>query len=523
MRRRTAPLTRHRGRSSFAGGDARSMNSTSQDEQWPTEAGVRADLERQPHLFMRLAENALTVAESLRDNYFKNTAQFVSALRKAMRREEPVLRTFDVADTAWSEVQGEVVTFIDGGVGQVRISSQVPILLRVGSYCVRTGERRLAEREAFGYYPIVLGDLEGGTKTRKDFIDIVRITAELLGGLAALERTPDLDVLMFHGPLVYLVGSYAGHTPFTERDIDLFLGQYGHDATSGRDMKEDFLHEARLDIYSKMTQESDDWSNRRVFEPLAWIAYLYRRLIRTAAGRDPVPVISGVVERGTMREFIQGTLLDRVFRGLRANGRADYFNLIYGRSDLTSSEALLDRLGYRDALLLAMLMRPGEYSESWEMIGKYEGLREGSINLPGDSRRGRADWSALRPPNVFGFPKVHGCYVHVSDVTEPIRVEVFPELGDDQVERAARRAYLYARLLPGYGFPVGLDIADKYAHVPTWLTDAYSKLIRYHLSVSLQRGEITDAQMQRLLVQAIYMTHRDWLFRPGAEVQYGRN
>ena len=81
---------------------------------------------------------------------------------------------------------------------------------------------------------------------------------------------------------------------------------------------------------------------------------------------------------------------------------------------------------------------------------------------------------------------------------------------------AARRAYLYARLLPGYGFPVGLDIVDKYAHVPAWLTSAYGKLIRYHLSASLQRGEIKDAEMRRILVQAIYMTNRGWLYRPNA-------
>lgn len=95
-----------------------------------------------------------------------------------------------------------------------------------------------------------------------------------------------------------------------------------------------------------------------------------------------------------------------------------------------------------------------------------------------------------------------------------MRVEVFDELGDEQIGEAARRAYLYSRLLPGYGFPAGLDIADKFAKVPAWLTDAYGKLIRYHLGVSLQKGEINDAQMRRILVQAIYMTHRDWLFRP---------
>ena len=194
-----------------------------------TEAGVREEIQRQPHIFTKLAENALTVSESLRDNYFKNTAKFVRDLRRAIaqqheggRPETPILDVQSVGDIDWSQVQDEVVTFIDGGLGQVQISSQVPILLRVGSYCVKTGERRISEREQFGYYPVILGDIEGGSKERKDFPDIVRITAELLGGLSALERTPNLKLLMFHGPLVYLMSAYAGHTPFTENDIDLF-------------------------------------------------------------------------------------------------------------------------------------------------------------------------------------------------------------------------------------------------------------------------------------------------------------
>src|SRR2546422_107508 len=153
---------------------------------------------------------------------------------------EPILVCTRADELKWSDLQGEVVTFIDGGVGQVEISSQVPLLLRVGSYRVRTGERRLTEREQFGYCPIILGDLQGGSKERKDFIDIVRITAELLGGLSALARTPDMRVLMFHGPLVYLVGNYAGHTPFTEKDIDLFLHQYAADPEQGKELKADF-------------------------------------------------------------------------------------------------------------------------------------------------------------------------------------------------------------------------------------------------------------------------------------------
>ena len=482
------------------------------------EEQVREDLQRQPHLFMKLAQNALTVAESLRDNYFSNTAKFVAHLRQAMldaaegRRQDSVLSTQFVENVEWSKLQGEVVTFIDGGVGQVQLSSQVPILLRVGSYRVRTGERYLTEREHFGYYPVILGDLEGGSKERRDFVDIVRITAEMLGGLSALDREPDLRVLMFHGPLVYLMGGYAGHTPFTEKDIDLFLQQYAANADQGREIKEDFLSQAKLDIYPKMTERSSEWSRLRLFEPLSFIAYLCRRLISLALKREPTPIIAGVVERGALREFSEKVLLDRVFRNLREKDNEDYFNEMYGRTDLSSPKALLDRLGYTDALLLAMVLEPGQVSESWP-IAKYDGLRQGDVTLPGEAGASRVNFAPLKSATI-GFPQVVGSYVQISNTTEPIRIEVFSDLGNNQIIEATRRSYLYARLLPGYGFPVGLDIADKHAHVPAWLTDAYSKLIRFQLSLSLQRGEISDSEMRRILVQAIYMTNRDWLYRP---------
>jgi hypothetical protein len=463
-----------------------------------------------------LIQNSLTVAESLRRNYFKNTAEFVRLLRSKIRKIRQTGETFfhaiDVTGLDWLDMRDEVVTFIDGGVGEVRIASQVPLLLRVGSYRVKLGERRLSEREQFGYYPIILGDLQGGSKERKDYIDIVRITAELLGGLSALVRTPDLRLLMFHGPLVYHVGAYAGHTPFTSQDIDLFLHQYTTDSRLARELKNSFLAKAQVDIYPQMTDRPDEWVRRELFEPLAWMAFLYRQLIRVAKQRSPSVIIAGVVERTPSREFIESQLLERVFHGLRQKNNVDYFNRIYGRTDLTSPKALLDKLGYTDTLLLAMLLDPGQMSEPWK-VDKYSGLREGNLTLPGDSTREIVRFSPLKPSRI-GFPRVQGSYVHVSETTEPIRIETFLELGEDQLEKCALRAYRYARLLPGYGFPVGLDIVDKYAHVPEWMTNAYGKLIRLHLAESLQRGEISDKHMRKIIIEAIYMTHRDWLFRP---------
>lgn len=492
------------------------MSAELPNDNWTTPQAVEDDL-REPHLYLRLAENALTVAQSLQNNYLKNTATFITDLRHSLRRPEPLIAVGRSDQLDWQDLQSEVVTFIDGGVGQAQISSRTPLLLRVGSYSVRTGERVLSERERFGYYPIVLGELEGLSKDREDFVDIVRIVAELLGGLSALERHADLRVLMFHGPLLYLISPYAGHTPFTEADIDLFLHQYAMEPSQGRNLKEQFLAEARLDIYPRMTAErADELSERRLFEPLAWLAYLYRRLIAEANNRTPVPIVTGVVERSRHSEFCMDVLLSRVFRQLRINHQTDYFNKLFGRTDLTSEQALLERLGYTDSLLLGMLLRPGEYSEPWVMERTSIGLRRGQMRLPGNGLSSLVNWAVLKPNEPFGFPSVTGCYISVSEATEPIRVETFTALGPDQTEAAAQRAFLYSRLLPGYGFPVGLDIVDKFAHVPAWLTRAYGKLIRNHLSASLHRGDIGDAELRRIIIQAIYLTNRDWLYRPEA-------
>jgi len=492
------------------------MSKENKSEHWYSEQGVQEDLQRQLHLFKSLIQNSLTISVSLRDNYYKNTAKFVRALRNNLRKSSPVIKTCTVANTKWSELQGEVVTFIDGGIGRAKIANPAPILLRVGSYCVRTGERNLAEREKFGYYPIILGDLVGGDKQRADFPDIVRITAELLGGLAALKRTPDLRVLMFHGPLVYTVPFYMGHIPFTEQDVDLFLHHYAHDQNQAQQLKKDFLKEAQIDIYPRLADDrSDEWVRRRLFEPLSWMAFLYRRLIEEASQRTPRPIIAGIVERGELREFSETVLLENAFRRLRQKNQADYFNQIFGRTDLTSPKALLDKLHYTDSILLGMLLEQGQYSEAWE-IDKYRGFRQGKVSLPGETGSDDVDFTVLRPGEI-GFPRVNGCYVKVSDTTEPFRIEVFDALGPDQIPQAVTRAYLYAQMLPGYGFPVGLDVADKFARVPQWLTDAYSKEIRYKLGISLQNGEISDAEMRRILIRDMYMTQRDWLFRPDTE------
>jgi len=474
---------------------------------------VGQEIVKRPHIFVALVQNALTVARSLRENYFVNTARLVSEIKIKTRGDngsgtgdsEGPLFTVQKVDTSksWDDYRGEQIAFIDGGVGSVEILGQVPILLRVGAYKVRTGETVLSRREEFGFYPVILGDLAGGSKERKDYPDLVRIIAELLAVLHTLQRYPDLDVLVLHGPLVYLMGQYAGHIPFTEEDMDIFLRNYGLE----QNLKEEFQDEAQR-IYPQMTEQwrSSSWVGRLEgrYEPICVIRFLLWKILHLICDeqRPRRTLICGVAERGALSEFVRRF----VFR--RALERdPDFFNRIFGRDDINSPQAAVDRLGYNDPLLLSMLLEPGEYSEPFDM-DKYGGFRRAEIADV------RLNYTIFRPDGPFPFPKITGFYLQVSENTFPIRVEVFGELAEEQLREIAQRVHLYSTLLPGYAFPVGLDIADKFAKIPQWLTDAYGKLIKYHLREQLYLGEITDEQLRKIIIQALYATQRDWLFRP---------
>jgi hypothetical protein len=55
----------------------------------------------------------------------------------------------------------------------------------------------------------------------------VHIITKVLAVLHILHRYPRLDVLVLHGRLVYLMGQYAEHMPFTDEETFLFRRNYG--------------------------------------------------------------------------------------------------------------------------------------------------------------------------------------------------------------------------------------------------------------------------------------------------------
>ena len=78
-----------------------------------------------------------------------------------------------------------------------------------------------------------------------------------------------------------------------------------------------------------------------------------------------------------------------------------------------------------------------------------------------------------------------------------------------------RPLYHTARLLPRYAFPVGLDIVDKYAKVPDWLSKNISaRMAARVLNRTIAEGDARlVAQVRRLLAH----TPRDFFYRPNSQ------
>jgi len=86
--------------------------------------------------------------------------------------------------------------------------------------------------------------------------------------------------------------------------------------------------------------------------------------------------------------------------------------------------------------------------------------------------------------------------------------------GPGEIRFAIEMIMHTSRLLPRYGFPVGLDIADKFAKVPAWMSKGIQNqhaviLLKHALKTGNQK---TIEYAKKMLVAR----GRDWLFRPKA-------
>lgn len=428
-----------------------------------------------PHILISMLSHVMELSS-------KDQIPFVSTLRVAadqMRQLlQPYIRRIERShQELWAEWYGSRISFADGGMARVSgIPSSAPMAMRVGIYTVVPGETDPHKREKWQLEPYVTGDIVNSPPdpdrpiaeppNRRRLLEASRYILELLTVVRHVESQPAPEIVFLHGPLVNTFEMYDEGEPNYIPSVDPdFLGSYGIDH-----------EEVNRTIASIPTNSRNEemWNHC-----MAVYGYLLKRVFDTK-----IPLV-GVVERSASTTFSRAVLDELRERGATTR---DHARRLWDA---------VRKFKIQDDLLFGCILDEGEYIDP---ILLHKNV----------ARRAREPWQ----PVVGQYPNPHATYLKTSATTFPFRVEFngVPENGP--LERIMRLLFHTSLLLPDYAFPAGLDIVDKYAKVPDWLSRGVSTAAAAQiLAKAWKTGEPKVLyQVRRLLSQS----PRDFYFRPTA-------
>jgi hypothetical protein len=428
-----------------------------------------------PHIITALFTHLFSIRTEDNIHFPIQVKKIGEQLRALLIMEAPTRRIRFIPKShldLWAGAQGKRFGFLDGGVARIpALPGLEPMALRVGVYSVRPGVAAAAERENWTMKPFVLGDLidsQRRTVQRPDprrFREAARYTLEPLMGLLHLRCYADTCALLLHGPLVNQFAEYDEGEP---NYVPFLSPQFLASVNLNRERILQTVQHIPNDA-----QGAPMWN-----QFMAVYAYVMNEIHSC-----PTP-IAGVVERPTGRAVTNALLADLEGAG------------VVNSSYVQKVKEILEQYDITDDFLFGCILREGEYLIPLPV----------EKNLP---RRARERWQ----PVVRQYPRPHALMLKSEDASFPFRVELNPA-AVAQHEFLARFLYHTARLLPRYSFPVGLDIADKYAKIPDWISRGIStELSAAVLRRAMRTGDAHIVTQIRLLLAR---GPRDFFFRPSA-------
>jgi len=358
----------------------------------------------------------------------------------------------------WDSVKGMKLGFIDGGVASISSLGSEPIAIRVGEYTVKPGIIG-DDRETFKFKAQLVDELYDYESSIFDeysdnfpkLLDMARIFTEAGAVYKSIKEEDKCDFLFLHGPLVNPAAPYADLPKFTNKALEMF-GLNRNDIIQG--------------VVPPPGYESH------------FIA-VYQYLLHSIFKSDTP--ICGIVERSAGSRIVSMTLLNQLAkRGFAME------------ADQIASSMKENRIS--DAILFSCLLKEGEYIRP--------------INIDKNELGKSPDrWKSV----IDNYPEPLTTYLKATDTSYPFRVELNKSFNEHS-QFIISLVYHMARLLPQYAFPVGLDIVDKFAKVPAWMTKQISKEQSAQiLSKALTSGRRDVVDLVRLYLSG---NSRDWLFRP---------
>jgi hypothetical protein len=414
---------------------------------------------REPHVLAEMMKLSLTQSSAAQKEFLEVLEGLAGAIRE-MLENAGLIQSVEIDHrTMWSDVAGKPISFVDGGMANVSSLGAEPVAIRVGSYNVIPGAAG-QDREAFQMEKQLVAELFDTTSSQGFFDDLfedpsklrdaARFCLEASAAVQCLGRDPKPAFLFLHGALVNPVSAYADeHFPsFSRKGLELLLPPDQRQRT-GRDAK---------------------------------FVCVYLHLLK--ALENSGTNVASVVERASASVLVCTTLLQEL-----------------GQSSVSPGASVLQDALHRirdfripDSVLFHAILNEGEY------------LSPIAVDRNVEAKRPRYSFDVIGE-----YPKPKVTYVGVGQFAQPLRVEFFdePPAGYGMCMRLVIHA---CRLMPNYAFPAGLDIVDKFAKVPNWM----SRPIHSTMAVQLMKRAI-DTGNPKMIESAKRMlcgTKRDWLFRP---------
>ncbi len=404
--------------------------------------------------------NMLRVA---RDDGAKLQDRFADYIEHLASSVSAFLRSNDLIQAAsyapgkyWLEQRGKTFAFVDGGVANMNVPGTAPIGIRVGSYVVKPGDES-KHREDFDVEISIIDDMY--SEEHQTYEDRFDDRAKLQDAARIISEAAGTLALLRRRPDIDLV---LVHGPLVNPVSP--YGTKGFPAYSER-------------AASKLAGNGVEGATWRHFVPL------YRHILEGLSATKAS--VLGVVERdGGGRPVLEALLI-------QMNERGDLSS-----KDLKEGQALLRRYDLSDAQVFDLVLKAEEY------------LVPVTVNRQGSEQKWPEDWDE----HIRTYPKVLTSYLKPSELVRPFRIEAFE--GECAFDDAAALILATSRLLPGYGFPAALDIVDKFAKVPAWLSKQVSAS---HKGLLLRRALATEnVAVREYAMKMLAVDSRDWLFRPKA-------
>ena len=447
-----------------------------EDLQKPKSIGEKI---RSPHIMQHMLRVSSDLSAPAQFRFMETIELLASDLRMLLLETGGIVKVKKNHAAFWAKIANQRIGFVDGGLANLSMFGSVPIAARVGGYSVIPGHQG-SDREEFTFLKHLIDELytddDGGVYNDSfpdsgALRDAARISIEAAGGVRMLSKYEDLQWLLLHGALVNPVSRYT--------DI-MYNGRVRHRFP-------DFSDNALTDFLPAGEAGRTDRDRNFVSVHLRQLECL----------QESSAVVSGVIERESTTTSVCSAVLDSldddVIADLLPQPPREWKSWFRKAIDPSAD---VDFEGQRigDALLFRCVLEPGEL------------LKPVAIDR-NDLRRAPEAWKNV----IKKYPKPLVTYLQVTEWTSPIRIELF-EKDRDRYRDIADLVMHCSLLLPQYAFPAGLDIVDKFARIPNWM----SRPVNTRTAVRVMKAAMDqgDGKLFNSIRHMLCGTGREFFTRP---------